>query len=582
MEELLETKLKKQKGKKKIEINMDLKKLLDVANQTELILGGNYPLPDKEEISYVQELYIEIFLLKKIILMLVNIYKISTPNSDTPFSKKETSYQYIKTLKNILEEEYKSKISKIKRLLSGKKLMPHQLLSYEYGKNMDSWAREIKTILSGTTSSQFENLTKEEKIKNVIDHIRWLSIIMTTSYSKDNPYTYVISFSPDIMETREYIHGEYPKQEKDKDIVDAALTYARMEFENKLSLKEFISSKNITDSYMVSGSPVAKTLSEIHLDIDRKYQTIHSIEKEKLKKLYEEKFQYLESKLVLTKINEYLKNNRKLDCKEIFESICKKIEKELSEIESKLKEVTIKIEEINNLLEKKLSNNKDNNLSKKTDDKAVNIEKKESHENSQKSAKVEDSISLKEKEKYEYYAAIREKVDRIVERKNSYKSEEMFKADIVYELSEYGLGITYEEVIKNFQNMREELEVTKTIKKLMDDVDKSLELYTVSRDYIEENGLTVYENRVIAKMYTLLDDDSITDELKKEIEYYLKKYRELVDEIKFVLPAKNAYINDIWAQMINSIKERKYFNTIFIEKLNLYSKTNTNSIKNNN
>lgn len=158
----------------------------------------------------------------------------------------------------------------------------------------------------------------------------------------------------------------------------------------------------------------------------------------------------------------------------------------------------------------------------------------------------------------------------------------MFKADIVYELNKYGLGITYEEVMKNFQNMREELEVTKTIRELMDDVDKSLELYTVSRDYIEENGLTVYENRVIAKMCTLLDDDSITDELKKEIEYYLKKYRELVDEIKFVLPAKNAYINDIWAQMINSIKERKYFNTIFIEKLNLYSKTNTNSIKNNN
>ena len=450
--------------------------------------------------------------------------------------------------------------------------MPHQLLSYEYGKNMDSWAQEIKKILSVTNSSQFEKLTKEEKIKYIIDHINWLSISMTTSYSKDNPYTYIVSFSPDIMEIYEYMNSKYPKLDEDKDIVDAALTYARMKLENKISFQKFISSEIVTDSYLVDGIPLAKTLLEIHLDIDRKYQTIHSIEKEKLKKLYEEKFQYLESKLVLTKINEYLKNNRKLDCKEIFESLCIKIEKELSEIESKLKEVTIKIEEIEKILENKITTD---------NDKSVKSERKKAAENSQELAMTNDSSNLKEKEKYEYYDAIRQKVDRIVERKNSYKSEEMFKADIVYELTKYGLGITYEEVMKNFQNMREELEVTKTIKKLMDDVDKSLDLYTVSRDYIEENGLTVFENRVISKMCTLLDDDSITDELKKEIEYYLKKYRELVDEISFILPAKNAYINDIRSQMINEIKKRKYFNTMFMEKLNLYSKTSTNSLKKN-
>ena len=585
MEESLYRYLEKQKETKNIKINMDLKTLVNVATQTELVLGGKYNLPSKEDISYIQSLYIEINLLEKVLSMMMPTYKISTPNSDSFLSKSETSYQYIKTLKNKLESEYNNKVKRIKRSLDGKALMPQQLFSYEYGKNMNSWAKGVRIKLFGTTSDIFNRLTKEEQIKNVIEHIRYLSIVMQTSYSKKNLDTYEVSFSPKVIERYEYVYSENPKKETKEDIVEAALTYARMKFENKKAFKEFISKETITDSYMENKTPTKKTLSEIYSAIDKKYQTIHSEEIAILKKMYQHKFQFLESKLILTKIKDYLENNSILDCKLIFSSIIIKISKELSEIDSKLKETTIKIENIENSLESKLTENKNSNQSEREDSISIDIgaspdnKNQDEFENQSQRNHSKEVLNKEEKEKYEYYVAIREKVDKIVERKNTYASEEMFKMDIVYELSYYGLGNTYEEVIKNFQNMRKELEATKILEKLMNDIADDLDLYPGTKEQTENNGLTVYENRVAAKMLALLNDETISDELRNEIEYYLKKYKELVSDIKFVLPVQNEYNSDAWEQMLNDNKKRKYFNTIFIETLNLNDKTDNNSIK---
>ena len=188
--------------------------------------------------------------------------------------------------------------------------------------------------------------------------------------------------------------------------------------------------------------------------------------------------------------------------------------------------------------------------------------------------KKNGELSVSDKQTYEKYKEIREILDLFYEKKNQYNSEEYFERDVVNALSIYKLGDSLEEITNNVTEIRNQLPVTNEIQRIIDSV--KMEYDNVS-DFckVDENGLTNIENRIVGRLLVTQTSGNVSEELWSEINYYISRHNKLESELKWVLPNKNSYPEDVFEEMVTDNKKRLYANTNLINEI----KTNNNYLK---
>ena len=578
------------------EIEQDLETIVSMAVQTRDIFGRNesYELPNSGDVSMVQKDYVNACLLFEILNLLMSVEKISTKNNNSALSKKETSYQYIKRIKNVLETRNQKDIKKIKKMLADHPLIPYELYSVNYWKDKNGWARNVLDYYYGYSSKHRNDFESAKLIaKNNATN-------MQTSSSRKNNIVYTSSFDSNkpMLISSSYVHEEgayYPLKRNCKDIVDAALYYSLCR--DLIALKSFKQLMNVRFEQVKDNVGYElKTLEEIKKNIDSKYKgLVSSQDIQKLKLLYDEKFKYLKSKMLFNKIIEFLKERNQI----YFSDIIIKMNKEVEEFDKIIEEIQKRIDSLVKEFDKKIE--KDNSKKRETTKRQNNIRQKVSNSqvkttSSINDKKVEDStnstvvtdvktkelikdtvterkkieeekktFSQEEIDKYNKYVEIRVKLDNIVKRKNQYRNEEMFQQEIINTF--YNLGNSYEEIIRHIDEMREELEVTKIIHTII--LNSYEEFYNNPNQMreIDTNGLTKLENKIRFNISGILaNDKTIPDELREELRYYLNRFHELEDDLK---PVINWPKDEIWNGMADDNRLMRYFNTCLIEELGL-------------
>ena len=199
------------------------------------------------------------------------------------------------------------------------------------------------------------------------------------------------------------------------------------------------------------------------------------------------------------------------------------------------------------------------------------IEKQENKEETNEEEKPiykSKPLTDEEKNQYEKYKLIRERLDTLFENKNQYRDEETFRREVVRNFPT--LGSTYEEIMDNISDIRNNLAVASDINRIIQSVKNefnSVEEMTA----IESNGLTALENRVMGRMLSIEQHGEISPELKSEFEYYIKRLHKLESELKWIPKPENIG-KESYKTIADDTRIRTCVNTSLIEENGLTTK----------
>lgn len=383
-------------------------------------------------------------------------------------------------------------------------------------------------------------------------------------------------------------NGEIKNKYRDTDIINAGLYPIRQSGKDESKrLLRALKIEEITEEY--------KSALEYRLG---KYNSEKELQ-EQLKPILEKIYSLKKSIDIMRNMSNVVKNNLWNGQRfQISDKLLKEANEMVKEIQ-KLEEQTNKIEQnyktkkekegsyqsrivasnvkSNETIQSK-ENDTQNSLLQKKSSRAQEIEElkelKEKITSQSEEQKKSEELSVSDKQTYEKYKEIREILDTFYEKKNQYSSEEYFERDVVDALYMYRLGDSLDEITNNVAEIRNQLPVTSEIQKIIDSV--KMEYDNVSDFYkVDENGLTNIENRIVGRLLVIQSNDNVSEELRSEINYYVSRQNKLESELKWVLPNKNSYPEDVFEKMVTNNKRRLYANTNLINEI----KTNNNYLK---
>ena len=492
---------------------------------------------------------------------------------DGLFSKKQSSKSLVLDVKSGLKDKSKSLSANLMKELTGLPLISmdvYQLVTKETYRVGDVLRDHYNGNIS--TSVKLEDYEKRERsfIQGTCN-----KILLGQNYSVfDGKY--------------EEENGETKNRYRDTNIVDAGLEPIKQLGKKKSEgLLSELKIEEITEKY--------KSSLEYRLD---KYNS-DKVLQEQLRPILEKIYSLKKSSDIMRNMSDIVKNNLLNGQK--FQ-ISDKLLKEVNEMEKEIQ----KLEERTNKIEQKYKTKKEKEVSyqskisassikgnttikpKETIKQDVSTQKKtnrtqeieELKELKEKityqseEPKKNGELSVSDKQTYEKYKEIREILDLFYEKKNQYNSEEYFERDVVNALSIYKLGDSLEEITNNVTEIRNQLPVTNEIQRIIDSV--KMEYDNVS-DFckVDENGLTNIENRIVGRLLVTQTSGNVSEELWSEINYYISRHNKLESELKWVLPNKNSYPEDVFEEMVTDNKKRLYANTNLINEI----KTNNNYLK---
>ncbi len=175
-----------------------------------------------------------------------------------------------------------------------------------------------------------------------------------------------------------------------------------------------------------------------------------------------------------------------------------------------------------------------------------------------------------QKKMYEKYKEARDIFDNLQKSKGQFKNDEVFKQHVVSKLGKY--GSTYEEIVENLSTIRDSLEVTAQIRQIMNEVRSEYKSYEEMTKE-EANGLTSIENKIIGRLLTTRENGNISEELKAEIEYYVKKHGELESDLKPAYLNKQNYEKETYQKIVDKLKIDNYINTELLDEVGLVTES---------
>ena len=380
---------------------------------------------------------------------------------------------------------------------------------------------------------------------------------------------------------------------KESSIIDAGLEVYKTE--EKIRLDRIIEdlrksdtagdTRDIYKSYEDHRKSIESEYDNIinNLKLDYKNKSMTNIQKtnNELKQVLKDYYDYKMSYTMLKRIKNIITQEIKHDFKIGIEQ---KIDKELSAVESKLvelekqkKELEATFEQERNKITTETKEQKTSHIEKIKEleelkekvQKLQKIEenKKKDNPEEKKQEKKTNEVNRQEKEKYEKYKVIREKLDDIIDRRNSFSNENYYHQEIVNTFYSYGLGTTYDEIIKNIIAMREDLIVNKRLQTIIDTVKMDFDDFKDMRKE-EKNGMTKIENKIEGRLLSLEMNPDTPEEVKEEIRYYLKRNKKCQDDLYWITQNKNSYPEDTYKQIVDNIKVNNYLNTNIFDEVN--------------
>lgn len=561
----------------------------------------------------------DIYILEQLYSQMLGLQKVSTSNGLGLFSKKQTSREFIRSVISQLKEKNNSLIDNINKELSNLPLMKKEYYDV-ISNNTTNNSRDILNKEYHGMIPRTINLEDYDKVARSI--VQRTAIKMKTT--KIDSYMVVDGY---------YINenGEKENQYKNLGIVNAGLY--NYEKEVKINIdKEIL---NLLKPEHVNGkkektfTDINAQFEKILNSEITKYQTnlsefkgrypmedVVSLENvvNKITSLLEEANLYRKSIIMYKRFGDFIENN--LSSGQKYQ-IVDKIKKEVREFEKNLSKLRDEIKELENVFEvnkEKIKNNseivienkKSENVNKKvvTDkssntkneinnnkdlkvnykdsasqineleeikEKLVGFQKKKQTLPNEDNTIVSDlnSSSQEQKDMYDKYKEIREKLDSLFERKAQFSNGDYFRQEVVNSLWLY--GETYEKIIENIRDMREQLDVTQIISKIIDEVRSEYDNIDEMKKE-DENGLTNFENRIIGRLISTQVGNEISDELRSEINYYVERYQRLESEVKFVFMNKNYYDKEIYQEVLDNLKLKYYLNTNILDEVCLSNK----------
>lgn len=296
------------------------------------------------------------------------------------------------------------------------------------------------------------------------------------------------------------------------------------------------------------------TLKENHVQnaiklIDDKY---------KVDKLYQEKILELYSMednptLLLMKLIDFVNENLKSSLSEEKNAIIIKLNTEFHE--------QVKREQLENKKEENISETQNQKTSPK-------VEKKENPK-VQTPAVPPKTPNIDESKKYEEYAKIRAIFNELQELRKQYSNDEDFHNIVVTKFSKVPQvsGTTYEEIVANIKELREQLKVTTQIRQIIAEVEVD---YEGSEDKykIMDDGLTNLENRLAGRFSSILHEE-ISPELRTELQYCIKTIEKVAAIIKNNKLSWSRDGQEEYEKKILEVKREYYVNTILYDVLEL-------------
>ena len=583
---------------------LNLYELVDNASITTQLLDSNTKTKNrienaKNEVLKIESLSKDSYILQVVKEELLKLPRIKTQNTGNIFSKNQSSLDFVREIQKEIDKKEEQLVSNVEKELHGAKILDTEL--YKTARSKAGVPLTLSTAIlnkydeRGSLRRSMPNKEPEEVAK-ILASAHSQKILITSSqnpvrrsvhnYEKEVEHSLKPQVSslnkPEYSTDSQNIESEFKSLEKNK--------FENLDFKiNNLKAYHPLADTPTLKNLKNEIETLTKELDELkkaeimlnrlsnfistEMDNGQKIQLETKLQKEKIE--FTKRIKELQSRLseVEQKFEtEY--QNQEQKAIELENTKTKSQEKEIKLVQPTA-HFTPKI--------KKTSTQKEEKETKLVQPTAIftpkikksNIkEQKEKLEEAKEKLLankdlLEENKSVNKEQDYEKYKEIRDKFDSMLENKSQYKNNEIFEQHVVNELRQY--GSTYEEIVNNIRDMRNNLPATKQIEQIVNNLKTEYNsIEEMNKE--DENGLTNIENRIIGRLITIQANGNISEQLNSEITYYVKKHGNLESDIKYVSQNKQYFDSDIYQAMLNELKTKYYINTELIDEVDIQNK----------
>lgn len=583
---------------------LNLYELVDNASITTQLLDSNTKTKNrienaKNEVLKIESLSKDNYILQVVKEELLKLPRIKTKNTGNIFSKNQSSLDFLREIQKEIDKKEEQLVSNVEKELHGAKILDTEL--YKTARNKAGIPLTLSSVIldkydeRGSLRRNMPNKEPKEVAK-ILASTHSQKILITSSqnpvrrsvhnYEKKvehslNPQVSSLN-KPEYSTDFQNIESEFKSFEKNKSknldfkINNLKAYHPLADTPTLKNLKNEIETLTKELDELKKAEIMLNRLSNfisIEMDNGQKIQLETKLQKEKIE--FTKRIKELQSRLseVEQKFEiEY--QNQEQKAIELENTKTKSQEKEIKLVQPTA-HFTPKI--------KKTPTQKEEKETKLVQPTAIftpNIKKSNIKEQKEKleEAKekllankdlLEENKSVNKEQDYEKYKEIRDKFDSMLENKSQYKNNEIFEQHVVNELRQY--GSTYEEIVNNIRDMRNNLPATKQIEQIVNNLKTEYNsIEEMNKE--DENGLTNIENRIIGRLITTQANGNISEQLNSEITYYVKKHGNLESDIKYVSQNKQYFDSDIYQAMLNELKTKYYINTELIDEVDIQNK----------